>query len=567
MRVIAAFVARHGYWASDRSLALYRILFSLGVLLMVTPSGTLALAGIPDSMYHPPLGPMMLFSGWPDRDVLLLLELAVQLLLVCVLFGAWTRQASIGLALAGGLLAGFRYSAGKIDHELVIVVAVPLLMAFTSWGHRWSVDARRAVVRASKDFRAPATNALFALALTIGASYFTSGFAKGLTGWLDPSGGATRSWLLTYLHQYRWAPNEVNTLIAQIDSTLLWNLIDAASVVLEAGVLVAALRRRWFVRYLLLLVGFHLSVYALFSINFSRLLLVYLAFIHLDRLATWLRLDAIDRIRTPVLAGALGVTAVGIGWGYLADEEPVRLLRSLGRHVPVSNAIWIPGVVVAGILIREVVIAVRRRRSGERLSLPPTVDTRTPAVPDSRVATTVAGTVGGILVAQLALMFTVAEPYPAPTGPLFMGNRATPDGVVVFQQYMAVEVDGERNSTRAVHVLPVESGYVTNLRQVRFPMPDVDPDGQLVDPDAAMITRLPLMGHRFSSDHLPGYDGPLDEEAAAWVRGGLEGAGIECTDDCNLVVAWIREYLDPTTGEVIEGSRELLERRRWDLVP
>lgn len=562
MARVVAWVGAHGYAASSRSLSLYRILFAAGVLLMVTPTTAVPLHVVPDSLYHPPLGPMMLFGGWPDEPVLIGLELAVQLLLVALVFGAFTRTTSLSLAALGAVLAGFRYADGKIDHEFIIVVAVPLIMAFTSWGHHWSVDARRTAIRRRADFRAPATWQLFALALTIGASYATSGVAKAATGWLEMSGSASRGWLVAYLEQYRWAPNPFNLALATVQPLWFWKALDASTVLFEVGMVVAALRRRWFVRFLCLAVVFHLVVFLVFSINFSRLLLVYLAFLRMDRVADWLRLDVTDRLRSPLFTAAAVATGGWIGWRFIEEGGPVRLLRWVASITPLDNGLLIPGIVLGVVGVRALVLWLRTGRPWVR---------EASASPTDRpwVAPTVLATVAVLLVGQLGLLALVSEPYPAPTGPLFMGNRDRAEGVVVHRQTMAVEIDGERHPTRAVHVLPVRSSNVTNLRQVRFPLPLLNAEGTGVVEEPSRRAQLAWMGHRFSSAHLTDYDGELAPDTAAWIRRGLGEHGITCgsADSCELVVAWTADVIDPRTREHVEDAGHLLERRRWDLRP
>lgn len=545
--------AGHGFSAGVRSLALYRILYSLGLLTIYAPASTLPLADLPDSFFHPPLGPMMLLDGWPPHGVLLGLELLAQVALVLVLVGLCTRSASLTLAATQATLAGFRFSTGKIDHDFLVLVAVPLLFAFTSWGHAFSLDAARRRVQQTRGFRRPATWPVQALALSAGLMYASSAVAKAGSGWLDPTGSATRGWMLGYLHEYPWAPNPVNLVLRQLDAPLLWELVDVAGVVMEAGVLVACLRRRWFMPYLLVLVSFHAAVDAFFSINFAQLLLAYLAFVHLDRVATVLHLDRVDRLPRwvlPVGAGAAVSAAVVETLGHGTSR---RLLPYVDELTGGQSGLWIPVVVL---LVAGVVLA-RRQLAGR-------AGQETATQPRGRTPSLVAGAAAALLVTQLSMMATVGEPYPAVTGPLFMGNRTTEQGVLVMHQDLAVESGGVATPFVPEAVLPGGT-FVVNLRQVRFPAPPVDATGERLPADAGLWTRLEMRGHTFGSDWLPGYDGPLAPDARRWLRSGAAEAGIPCGQQCAVTATWTRILLDPATGDELPGSRRVVSERRWEL--
>jgi hypothetical protein len=53
----------------DRSISLYRILFSLYVSIFFNVKSIETLGRIPETFYHPPYGPMLLFDGFPSPVV------------------------------------------------------------------------------------------------------------------------------------------------------------------------------------------------------------------------------------------------------------------------------------------------------------------------------------------------------------------------------------------------------------------------------------------------------------------------------------------------------------------
>ena len=70
------------------------------------------------------------------------LDYLSELAAFCLLFGYRTRLASFGLAALLVFGNVFRYSAGKIDHD-ILLIAILFCLGGSDWGSRFSSDARR----------------------------------------------------------------------------------------------------------------------------------------------------------------------------------------------------------------------------------------------------------------------------------------------------------------------------------------------------------------------------------------------------------------------------------------
>jgi hypothetical protein len=123
---------------------LYRIAFAGFSLFVGGVRSYRWIAGLPQTFFHPPLGcrgcsPVS--AGLVARSPRSRPERAVRLLLV----GVQTRAVSIAISALLVLGNCFRYSLGKIDHDILFVLT-PILFA-GSWGAAFSHDALRAPER------------------------------------------------------------------------------------------------------------------------------------------------------------------------------------------------------------------------------------------------------------------------------------------------------------------------------------------------------------------------------------------------------------------------------------
>jgi hypothetical protein len=254
------------------SLAVYRLLFGGYLLVNVLPR-YLWIASFPDAFFNPPIGPTMFLSGFPPAWFFVALSFLVTLASICVLVGHRTRLASFGLA--GGLLVGdaWAYSFGKIDHDIMHVLIPPLLAA-AGWGDALSMDAR---ARPTSARRAPGWP-LALLALLLALAFLMAALGKVRGGWLDPSTQAVYGNMLNNYFGVGRQPLLASMAIGT--ASPWWEILDVATVLLEAAFLPAIVTLRSFRLVCALACSFHLGVLLLLEISFESVLVAYGAFVN-----------------------------------------------------------------------------------------------------------------------------------------------------------------------------------------------------------------------------------------------------------------------------------------------
>lgn len=265
------------YQPTTEGLALYRILVSLMIIFFLLPDPAYYsyLAEFPDDFYSPLPGPMMLFNEFPPALFLQGVHGMLVLSWISVLVGYKTKYSSLISAGLTLILLGFIFSIGKANHQLVIVLT-PAIMAFSNWGGAYSIDA----VYRQKKQKAEGWP-LVLLALIIGFMFFTAGFPKILGGWLDPDSLATRGHLLNQFF-VRGRTELLSGWAVDVQSPLLWGILDWATVIFEVGFLAAVYRAGWTRLFVCLAVLFHLSTMLTLNIAFLINFPAYAAFLPWD---------------------------------------------------------------------------------------------------------------------------------------------------------------------------------------------------------------------------------------------------------------------------------------------
>lgn len=534
-------------------LALWRILYAAAQLVGWHTPPVVPLGALGDLFFFPPLGPFEMLPGYPPVRAIRLVELARDVSLLALLVGYRTGAAGWTAGLTQMFLAGLRYSTGKIDHELLIFL-VPIVMASSPWGAALSVDAGRPARRPPADSGPP----LAWLALAIGVTYFTAGFAKALTGWLDPSGSATRGYLVLYLRQYPWGGTAVNALLAESVPAWVWKAMDYATVLFETSVLVTIVRPAWFRTALTAALGFHLGVVALLNIDFTRLIVCYAPFLFAPRGD---RLAQIDRTLTRVLAWpgrawplVLGVVGA-LYWQYgqrrgypaLADEWPAPR--------PLSLAIALAVVALAYLTWRDWLRprASRARAAARAEIVRPAPRSTTAATTASRRQLAVFLAVAVALPVQLACVVWASEPYPAPTGPLFMGNPEIARRARVFRQEIVVVQGEERRPSDAPTLLGVPEPYATNIATFRFPLVPVPSVGE-TGASVGWYERLATQGHKFAATGRHRLSRDLVDAERRYLAGRFpDAAAVEVT--------WWRESVGVEAGRLVVDRAPLTRYR------
>lgn len=272
----------------------YRIVLSL-LLLLFWAYNIEWVTRLPDSFLDPRPGPFLFMHTIPPVEVLRGIEIARVLALGALLVGWRTPIASVLTSVLTMALYGVAYSFGKVDHTILLAIT-PLLLAPSGWGRRWSVDALQ-------DRRPPARGwSVALLAVAFASAYATAGIAKLHGGWLQWDTQAAQGYALRLVRTK--GDVLLGGLVEGIDAPVLWELADIATVGLEVGILVLALRLGWFRVGVVGLVGLHVAVFLTMGIDFGKTTYVYAAFLpwHL----VMQRVDALaHRLRAPTRAMTL----------------------------------------------------------------------------------------------------------------------------------------------------------------------------------------------------------------------------------------------------------------------
>ncbi|WP_110917425.1 HTTM domain-containing protein [Mycolicibacterium holsaticum] len=339
---------------------IYRIIYATLTLCVVPSIGWLA--NYPDFFYQAPLGPFQLLNGYPPLVVLTVLEILRSLALVLLGFGLWTRVVSIAVAALLLVTYGLTYTLGKIDHTILLII-IPLVLAFSNWGDRFSVDA---LLKNPKPKSTPQWPFRY-LALAIGLSFFVAAAIKLGTGWLAPSSQAVRGQFYEYLLA-RDRPFGLAEWVVGLNVTPAWEILDWATVVLEFAMLATVPWWRAFRTALACAAIFHLSVYLCLDIAFTHNLIAYGAFISWGVLVARVRgrlspseyagemsSDVEERPPAARVLVATFVTAVAISIGAW------QLTANFGVLASLVNLLVIVGGAMIGIvyLTNQVVVCAR----------------------------------------------------------------------------------------------------------------------------------------------------------------------------------------------------------------
>lgn len=334
--------------------ALFRVGFGVYVLWTGACPRVRWLASWPDALYAPPPGLPALWGGFPSAATATAVEVGCIVFVALMTLGwrtPWTSAAAGITAIVGNSMV---FSTGKIDHT-IFVWLVPLVMAWSGWGERLSLDARRRPVTPRTHTPGPP---VAALTMLLGVGFLTAALPKLAGGWLDPSTQAAQRFfradqaLLDRTHLLADAANALSW-------PWLWELADIATVALELAVPCAVLSPRLFRRLLAPLAVFHLVNLLVLNISFSATVVIYLL----------ISLPAVDRRPLLVLCGhaerwwpaIVGATVIGVvGVLYRAPVARVLVVDVAG-----APPLWRDVVVMAPLV--AVVVGLNLGRRSQRV--------------------------------------------------------------------------------------------------------------------------------------------------------------------------------------------------------
>jgi hypothetical protein len=323
---------------SGEDLSLFRILYALFVLLTLWRSDYAA--SLPPGVFDPPGGPFALLSSAPSGQVIWVLQASLCFALSALAIGWRTGLASVTAALLQILLYGIGYSFGKIDHTIFLPL-VPLLFSFSAWGSNFSVDAHRAGQKEAVHSWVPRC-----LAIALGLGMMTAGLAKVRGGWLSWETQAAFSRLVNRQNVFN-APMGQLEFLKSIDHPVIWEILDYATVMLECGIIIAALLS-WRTFYLAIasLTVFHFFVWPTMGILFPYNLPAYAAFVPWSRLGGVIPIRALDRLATGLATHA--------GWRWITCA----ILACLGLLLAWVRPDWLVPTVYVIVLVTAAIVGI-----------------------------------------------------------------------------------------------------------------------------------------------------------------------------------------------------------------
>jgi hypothetical protein len=303
---------------TPRSLGIARILIGSYLVLYRAP-GLRWIGSLPDPFFRPPAGPLQVIGGIPSSGLITGLSLALAVATIALLVGYHTRLASCVSGLLLFAVDGFTYSFGHVHHSGTYLAVLLVIMAASSWGRAYSVDAVR-----RRDGGEPVTEAwpVALAALLLGFLMLTSVLPKLASSWLDPSTLAVRAHVV---HYHFVAPRDglLGTLPLESTSALVWKPFDYLTVFFEAGLVIAIASPRWTRLFCAAAVVFHFGIFLAFGIDFAGSVVAYCVFFEWS--------TVIDRLHAPRTAGPIA--------------------QHLRELIPRIRAAIVPAVVLAGVVL------------------------------------------------------------------------------------------------------------------------------------------------------------------------------------------------------------------------
>ncbi len=320
---------------TPEGLGLYRIFCALFLLFFSLPTfGEYTfLSHLPADFFSPPPGPMMIFKGFPPAYILLGIHCLLIAALIGLAVGCYTKVSSIATGVLLLALKGFLYSLGKINHDILLVI-IPLVMAFSGWGRAYSLD----YMFSHHSNESVNSWVITLLALVIGFMFFTAGFPKILGGWLNIHNHAAFG---HYLKEYFvvgrtdfLAPYGLHL------NPVIWKCFDYLTVIFEVGFLAAIIHPRSTRIFVSLAVLFHFGIMLMLNITFWPNILAYAAFVRWDRVNKFLELKILSqrfpsKFRTYLPPIAIGLSLVLI----LALSRWLRSFRLLASDMRMTGIV------------------------------------------------------------------------------------------------------------------------------------------------------------------------------------------------------------------------------------
>ncbi len=312
------------YRVGDEQLGFIRVLYCAFVLFVIGLPAVTWIADSPQLLFDPPfLSAANLLSGWPSSGMLWILSLALVILFLLLLFGFFVPSVSVLASLFMIAGSNLQFSYGKIDHNNILLVLTPLIMARSGWGNRYTLGQSPPTPNRSG-------TCIGVLSIVVGFAMFTAGFQKLATGWLDIGTQASYG---HFIHDFYSDSRQalLAPIAIHIRSKAFWEGLDYSTVGFELLFIVAVIRRWLFRAWIGLAVLFHTGVLLILNIGFSVNFAVYLLFVD------WPlpRQFALSRRMSWLLAAAGSILVLGVWWLSVGPDQPLflRMSPSLAKYV------------------------------------------------------------------------------------------------------------------------------------------------------------------------------------------------------------------------------------------
>jgi hypothetical protein len=292
MRALKAFDGwvQTEYATPASSLGLYRIVFSLVMLVIAIPNGYWV-SSFPNSFFVPPPGPtFFFFHGFPGPLSFHVMNGALVFLTVCLLFGYCTRGVSVLFSVTFMGLRAWEYSFGKINHDFMLLL-IPLLLSAAGWGNYWSVD------RSSEQEPDPSAKAgpIALYAFIVATMMLLAGIPKVLSGWLNPHSRAVLGDIIVS-HFITGRATWFSQMALELRSSWFWKSLDWFTCALEIAFIFAFFRRSRLRVVCAIAAFFHLGVSLLMKIYFWGNLMAYGAFADWDEMCRFFPYNLVRKL-------------------------------------------------------------------------------------------------------------------------------------------------------------------------------------------------------------------------------------------------------------------------------
>ena len=258
------------FHSSPENLSLYRIIYGTLMLLVLSPHLDFV-EPLPEYLFSPPMSFAALFDSPLSSSTITAIRYGLAIALMSLTIGYRTCLSSLAVACLLVVLNSAIYSTGKINHT-ILVVAVPLVLAFSAWGSRFSLDSLT-----GRRLFCETAIPMGLLALVISIAMATAGWTKFKSGWLALDASAVKHYVYDFWVIRGCETAMLRPLVAGTPQWT-WELKDWSTVGIELAGLIAVFRRRWFFTWLATACALHIGVSVMMRINFPSNVLAYGAF-------------------------------------------------------------------------------------------------------------------------------------------------------------------------------------------------------------------------------------------------------------------------------------------------